>query len=37
MVEVIDNFLDKEYFKEIQNIMLGGDFPWYYNRYITDS
>tara|TARA_Y100000114_G_scaffold38408_1_gene34140 strand:- start:2000 stop:2482 length:483 start_codon:yes stop_codon:yes gene_type:complete len=37
MVKVVDNFLDKEYFKEIQDIMLGGQFPWFYNPYITDD
>ena len=37
MIKVVDDFLDKEYFKEIQDIMLGGQFPWFYNPYITDD
>ena len=26
---VIDNFLEKKDFTEIQNIFLGDNFPWY--------
>tara|TARA_R100000995_G_C3399225_1_gene84117 strand:- start:56 stop:538 length:483 start_codon:yes stop_codon:yes gene_type:complete len=37
MFKVVDNFLDKKYFEELQNIMLGDSFPWYYNRHITNS
>ena len=37
MIKVVDNFLDEEYFKEIQSAMLGDHFPWYYNSYITDK
>jgi len=33
--EVVDNFLEEEDFKNIENIMLGADFPWYYNNYVT--
>ncbi len=28
-VVVQDNFLDKEYFQELKNIVFGGEFPWY--------
>tara|TARA_R100000988_G_scaffold100488_1_gene71256 strand:- start:10 stop:492 length:483 start_codon:yes stop_codon:yes gene_type:complete len=37
MIKVVDDFLDKKYFKEIQDTMLGGSFPWFYNPYITDD
>ena len=37
MVEVKDNFLDKDYFKEIQKQILKDPFPWYYNSYITSE
>ena len=36
MVKVIDNFLDKKYFEQIQKTMLGDFFPWYYNSCITN-
>ena len=29
MFEVKDNFLDKNYFKEIKNFILSEEFPWY--------
>jgi hypothetical protein len=29
--EVIDNYLPKEEFEAIKNIMMGFNFPWYYN------
>ena len=34
-MKVIDNFLDKEEFKHIQKIIMGADFPWFYNRNIS--
>ena len=37
MFEVVDNFLDKKYFEELQNIMLGDSFPWYYNNGISNK
>jgi len=37
MFEVVDNFLDKKYFEELQNIMLGDSFPWYYNNRISNK
>ena len=36
-LEVIDNFLDEKEFKNIQNIIMGNNFPWYFNNYITDE
>lgn len=29
--EIIDNFLDKESFLKIKNLLMSGDFPYYYN------
>ena len=29
-MQIIDNFLSKTYFKEIQNILLSDNFPWFY-------
>jgi hypothetical protein len=33
--EIIDNFLDIEDFKELQAVMLGNDFPWFYSNQKT--
>jgi hypothetical protein len=35
-MEIIDNFLDKKEFKHIQNIIMGGDCPWFYNDFISN-
>jgi len=32
-MEVIDNFLPDATFKEIQTLMMGYYFPWYYNNF----
>ena len=37
MVEVIDNFLPKDIFVEMQYKILSNEFPWYYNNGIVDS
>ena len=37
MFEVKDNFLDKEYFNQIQKEILSDYFPWYYNFNITNT
>ena len=31
-IKIIDNFLDKELFKKLQNFLLGDEFPWFYNE-----
>ena len=31
-MKVIDNFLDKQTFNNIQNVMLSANFPWRYNN-----
>ena len=33
--EVIDNFLDKESFLKIKNVVMGNSFPYYYANVIT--
>tara|TARA_Y100000004_G_scaffold172260_1_gene208934 strand:- start:256 stop:747 length:492 start_codon:yes stop_codon:yes gene_type:complete len=34
--EVVDNFLDEKDFKDIQNLLLGENFPWYFSDRISD-
>ena len=38
-MKVIDNFLSPYYFKSLQNVLMGGDFPWYYtvSQYSKDN
>ena len=31
-MRIIDNFLEKEHFKKIQQTMMGVEFPWYYQK-----
>ena len=33
--KIIDNFLPKEEFIKIKNLMLNSDFPWYYNNDVS--
>ncbi len=33
--EIIDNFLKKEEFIKIKNLILNPDFPWYFNNYVS--
>ena len=33
--KIIDNFLENEDFTHIQQIMLGNEFPWYFNEGVT--
>jgi hypothetical protein len=33
--KIIDNFLEEEEFKNIQQTMLGNAFPWYFNEGVT--
>ena len=35
--ECIDNFLGKKEFDELQTLMMGEDFAWYFNPYIVSS
>jgi hypothetical protein len=36
-IKVIDNFLDKNTFSNINKILLGADFPYYYQSAIADN
>jgi hypothetical protein len=35
MYKVIDNFLPKEEFNDIKNIIMGSNFPWFYNSCVA--
>ena len=37
MIEIIDNFLEKDEFNRISDILMGDIFPWYYNDFITSD
>jgi len=37
MVHIKDNFLEKEVFTGLQGLLLGFDFPWYYNKDVVDE
>jgi len=37
MIKVIDNFLDKAIFDEMQEIVMGKDFPWYHYDQPVDN
>ena len=32
-IKIIDNFLNKEFFNQLQNLILGEHFSWFYNDY----
>ena len=34
MYELVDNFLDKEEFESVENVLLGNQFPWFLNPQI---
>ena len=34
MVELIDNFLDKEELKSVESVLLSNKFPWFLNPQI---
>ena len=36
-MEVIDNFLPDTFFKDLQTLMMGYYFPWYYNNFTVGS
>ena len=37
MVKVIDNFLEPEKFALIKKVLVGHEFPWFYQQLINDS
>jgi hypothetical protein len=36
-MEIIDNFIPDDEFAKLQEVLLGSDFPWYYNPYIATT
>ncbi len=36
-IKVVDNFLEDDIFIEIQNILMGDKFPWFFNNFKNDS
>ena len=36
-MEVIDDFLDKNLFTDIYNIMTSDTFPWYFNNFVSHT
>lgn len=36
-IQIIDNVLEKEQFKDIQALMLSSHFPWFYNPTVTTA
>jgi hypothetical protein len=36
-IRIIDNFLDKEIFYQIQSVLLGSYFPWYFNSGVVTN
>jgi len=35
--KIIDNYLSKEDFKKLKDIITGDTFPWFYNRSVADT
>ena len=36
-MDIIDDFLEQKEFDELQTLMMGEDFAWYFNPYIVSS
>lgn len=36
-IKIIDNFLEKDTFIGIQNILMGDKFPWFFNDFKSDA
>ena len=36
-MEIIDNYLEEPIFKSIENLLMGYDFPWYYNDFVANK
>tara|TARA_B100000029_G_scaffold471674_1_gene511529 strand:+ start:193 stop:720 length:528 start_codon:yes stop_codon:yes gene_type:complete len=34
-IKIFDNFLPDYYFKQIQSVLMGEDFPWFYKDYVA--
>jgi len=33
-VKIIDNFLDQSTFENVERLIMGDEFPWYFNNYV---
>mgnify|MGYP001093154704 CR=1 FL=1 len=36
-IEVIDNFLNDDDFRDLSNLILGNNFPWFYGNVVEDD
>jgi hypothetical protein len=36
-IQVIDNFLNEEEFNNLSSFVMGDNFPWYYNDFVTEN
>ena len=36
-MEIIDNYLEEPIFKSIESLLMGYDFPWYYNDFVASK
>ena len=34
-IKIIDNFLPKKEFNQIQNTLMSDQFPWFYHDYVS--
>tara|TARA_R100001129_G_scaffold110102_1_gene75537 strand:+ start:850 stop:1332 length:483 start_codon:yes stop_codon:yes gene_type:complete len=37
MSKVVDDFLDKNYFKDLQKLVSSVDFPWFFQKSVNDN
>ena len=37
MIQVFDNFLDKELFSDLKEQIFNNQFPWFFNNFISDK
>tara|TARA_B100001093_G_C26741477_1_gene976884 strand:- start:535 stop:1017 length:483 start_codon:yes stop_codon:yes gene_type:complete len=37
MTKIIDNFLDKKYFEELQKLVLGVEFSWFFQKSVNTN
>lgn len=35
-IKIIDNFLPKKEFNQIQNTLMSNQFPWFYHDYVSE-
>lgn len=37
MIEIVDNYLPDEHYREIHTHMIGAAWPWYFNQFVDSS